>query len=243
MALQASGTIKMSEINAELGRSSNATISLDSAESGTYGAINTNSPSYPNDARPAAMSEWYSYDHTGSSSLFFTLINSGSATSNDSCALTGPDSLTLYHGTGSGFSCPPIGRTVYTDAAQTTPFNGQSLYWQSPICGSTYLITSSGYIENVVVCAISGNISTDASPEGVEACTFSMTNLVYKSGSSATPSVGETLWQDSALVTPYMPAQGYNLWYAYQPSGSSTVYSLFLLDGGGTTFIESVSTC
>jgi hypothetical protein len=64
MALQSSGTIKMSEINTELGRSSNATISLDSAESGTYATINTASASTPNDARPASMSEWYSYDHS-----------------------------------------------------------------------------------------------------------------------------------------------------------------------------------
>ena len=64
MALQSSGAIKMSEINTELGRSSTATISLDSAESGTYATINTNSASYPSDAQPASMSEWYSYDHS-----------------------------------------------------------------------------------------------------------------------------------------------------------------------------------
>lgn len=64
MALQASGEIKMSEINVELGQGPQDTISLDNAESGGYGAINTNSPSYPSDARPAAMSEWYSYNHT-----------------------------------------------------------------------------------------------------------------------------------------------------------------------------------
>lgn len=67
MALQSSGQIKMSEINTELGRTSTAEISLDSAESGTYATINTASASYPNDARPAAISEWYSYDHSASS--------------------------------------------------------------------------------------------------------------------------------------------------------------------------------
>ena len=71
MALQSSGTIKMSEINHELGRSGTANISLDSAESGTYGAINTNSASYPSDARPASMSEWYSYNHSATASLSY----------------------------------------------------------------------------------------------------------------------------------------------------------------------------
>jgi len=234
----------MSEINTELGRSSNATISLDSAESGTYATINTASASYPNDARPAAMSEWYSYDHTASASGFFSLINSGQSTSGAACALTGPDSLTLYHGTAGVYDCPVIGRTVYTDSAQTTIFDGQLQYWYSPTCGKSYLITSAGYVEGVFTCVESGNISTDAAPVGEEACVFEMPNLVYKSGSSATPAVGETLWSDSQLSSAYQPAQGFNNWYAYQPTGSSTVYSLYLLqDGSNNTAIESVSTC
>lgn len=64
MALPSSGTIRMSQINTELGRSSTAQISLDTAENGGYGAINTNSTSRPNSANPAAMSEWYSYNHS-----------------------------------------------------------------------------------------------------------------------------------------------------------------------------------
>ena len=67
MALQSSGTIKMSEINTELGRSSNSEISLDSAENGSYATINTASASYPSSSNPANMSEWYSYDHSASS--------------------------------------------------------------------------------------------------------------------------------------------------------------------------------
>ena len=244
MALQASGTIKMSEINTELGRSSNATISLDSAESGTYGAINTSSPSYPNDARPAAISEWYSYNHTASASGFFTLINSGQSTSGAACALTGPDSLTLYHGTAGVYDCPVIGRTVYTDSAQTTVFDGQLQYWYSPTCGKSYLITSAGYIEGVFSCVESGNIATEPGGSSAESCQFSPSVLIYKSGSSATPSVAETLWSDSQLSSAYQPAQGFNAWYAYTPAGSSTKYSLFLLQNGSNeTVIESVNTC
>lgn len=53
----------MGQINTELGRSSTATISLDTAENGGYATINTCSPSYPASGNPAAMSEWYSYNH------------------------------------------------------------------------------------------------------------------------------------------------------------------------------------
>jgi hypothetical protein len=56
-------TIRMSDINVELGRSSTANISLDTAENGGYGAINTNSASRPSGTNPAAMSEWYGYNH------------------------------------------------------------------------------------------------------------------------------------------------------------------------------------
>lgn len=66
MALPSSGTIKMSQINTELGRSSNAQISLDSAENGSYATINTNSASRPSAGNPARLSEWLGYNHTAS---------------------------------------------------------------------------------------------------------------------------------------------------------------------------------
>jgi hypothetical protein len=63
MTLPSSGTLTMNAINSELGRSSNSQISLDTAENGGYGAINQNSRSRPNASNPAAMSEWYGYNH------------------------------------------------------------------------------------------------------------------------------------------------------------------------------------
>ena len=53
----------MSQINTELGRSSTATISLDTAENGGYGTINTCGSPYPLSANAASMSEWFSYNH------------------------------------------------------------------------------------------------------------------------------------------------------------------------------------
>ena len=66
MALQYSGSISMGQINVELGRIFSTTISLNTAEDGGYGAINTLSESYPLGGNPAAMSEWYGYNHTAS---------------------------------------------------------------------------------------------------------------------------------------------------------------------------------
>ena len=72
MTMPASGTISMSQINTELGRSSTATISLDTAENGGYATINTASSSRPNGSNPASMSEWYSYNHNASSGTTIT---------------------------------------------------------------------------------------------------------------------------------------------------------------------------
>jgi hypothetical protein len=69
MTMPASGTISMSQINTELGRASTTSISLDTAENGGYGAINQASGSKPSASNPAALSEWYSYNHNASSQI------------------------------------------------------------------------------------------------------------------------------------------------------------------------------
>jgi hypothetical protein len=58
-----SGSVAATGINMELGRSSNSNLSIDTAENGGYGAINTCSPSYPSGSNPASFSEWRNYNH------------------------------------------------------------------------------------------------------------------------------------------------------------------------------------
>ena len=72
MTMPLSGEIAMNQINAELGRTSTAQISLDTAENGGYATINTNSRSYPNASNPAALTEWYGYNHRASPPATFT---------------------------------------------------------------------------------------------------------------------------------------------------------------------------
>lgn len=58
-----SGSVSATGINLELGRSSNAQMSIDAAENGSYAAINQCSPSRPNASNPASYSEWRNYNH------------------------------------------------------------------------------------------------------------------------------------------------------------------------------------
>lgn len=62
MALPTSGPLSFSAINTELGRSSTATMSLQTAETGGYVAINQNSASKPNGSAPYRIGEWYGYN-------------------------------------------------------------------------------------------------------------------------------------------------------------------------------------
>ena len=85
MALGAT-TVSLSQINTELGRAAGTNISLDSAENGSYAAINSCSPSFPSSANPASISEWRGYNHSfaccNAPSITFNSVTSNSITVN-----------------------------------------------------------------------------------------------------------------------------------------------------------------
>ena len=64
MVLPSSGQLAFSQINTELGRSAGSLITINSASNGLYATINPYSPSKPNSADPESVSEWYSYNHS-----------------------------------------------------------------------------------------------------------------------------------------------------------------------------------
>lgn len=161
MALQSSGTIKMSEINVELGRTSTANISLDDAESGVYATINTASPSYPSNTQPASISEWYSYDHSAAAGYEGLISTASEAASNEAClglSATG----TVYK---DGSSSKPVSNDqLYSDSSLTTNFSPKSGFdvwykYEDVAAGnipySLYLVQGGGgecVIQTVVAC-------------------------------------------------------------------------------------------
>lgn len=112
MALPNSSQLSINDIRRELNRFSAAT-SLDNAESGIYGSINTNSSSRPNNSRPAAISEWYGYDHDAGPSLNSIFTGYDSFNANTVCRFA--NSRTVW---GNGTTLQNSGR-IYRNSSGT----------------------------------------------------------------------------------------------------------------------------
>jgi hypothetical protein len=146
MALPTSGPLSFSAINTELGRSSTAQMSLQTAETGGYVAINPNSASRPNGSAPYAVSEWYGYNQSaGPASYSYPFSSSSSTNTNTACGYY--FGLSLYSSSSSLYS----GLTMYSNAALTTVFNGGNVYRKGQN-NSVYRITTSGVITVIIPC-------------------------------------------------------------------------------------------
>lgn len=118
MALTASGQISFSEINIELGQSSDAELSLSDAAQGNVDTINTNSSNTPDSSTPHSISEWYGYDHSASSGVDYSAsafqAEGPFPQPEDACQVViNPFSPTFYH---DGPGALDIGVTVFTDS-------------------------------------------------------------------------------------------------------------------------------
>jgi hypothetical protein len=141
MPLPATGPISMGDINVELGRPRNTTISLDVAEHGTYAAINQNSVSRPSPTNPATISEWRSYNHSTISSFGYEFGEFGSSTGLDACSFPSYQ-ITLYSSSSYLF----IGVRLFINSNVTTAFNGFDSYYLDIIGDKSYQVNSTGYI-------------------------------------------------------------------------------------------------
>jgi hypothetical protein len=150
MTLPSSGnTIKMSEINTELGRSSSATISLDTAENGGYVTINVYSPSRPSSGNPASMSEWWSYNQNATTTTTAPCYNLGTVNyypngslGNFCCYFS--STATLYS------NCSSLGQNcyIYQSSNCTSPVSG----WVLTDFSTAFFTDSSGQITSTQAC-------------------------------------------------------------------------------------------
>ena len=111
MSISPTGPISFADINTELGRSSNAQIGINEAESGNYGAINTNSSSRPDGATPNVITEWRGYNHSAVPLNLYT--GCGYSNTNTGVCADANNNRILYS------NCGPfdfgVGCTVYVD--------------------------------------------------------------------------------------------------------------------------------
>jgi hypothetical protein len=85
--LPSSGQISFADINIELGRNATASIGIDNAENGDYAPINRCGGTYPLATNPAAISEWYGYNHLAAATLLGDFDYSATSCA-VACALT-----------------------------------------------------------------------------------------------------------------------------------------------------------
>lgn len=125
--------VSMSQINTELGRSATATISLNTAENGGYGTINTCSQYYPLAADPATLNEWHGYNHSAACLTAYTMYYYGTGDglyggtdATQACAAT--NTFTVYGST----STIQAGTRLYYNSNGTSEVEGSNntiYYW------------------------------------------------------------------------------------------------------------------
>jgi hypothetical protein len=164
MALPCSGEIRMSQINSELSRSASAQISLDAAENGDYGAINTNSASRPNSANPAAMSEWHCYNHSAAG------CNAPTITGTDRTSTSAILYISHSNCNAMEVQYSSNGGQTWTQEANQGCVTTKYVYSLSPsttylfrariVCGGTGQYSSYSNVVTVTTCPASGTLAS-----------------------------------------------------------------------------------
>ena len=139
MTLPGSGALAMSDIMAEIGRTASTTTSIDSAEDGTYVAINSGASPKPSATNPASFSEWYSYNHA-----FNNFDNFGSFSNFSNCfweeTLVG-----MADGTEKQMKDVIVGETINTINIPSMPDENEASWYEfttNELSGSSLSTTS-----------------------------------------------------------------------------------------------------
>ena len=142
MALTTSGQLSLGDIATEMGVSlSNVSLTTQSTT-----GINTNSESKPDGSTPHAVSEFYSYDHSASSSLTAFAVDENPYAFGEAACAEGRETTTWYHDGGGTY--PTDGDTVYTDTGgSTNPEDGT--YWMAE--PASFIVTG-GTVSDVTPC-------------------------------------------------------------------------------------------
>lgn len=271
MALPNSGnSISLSQINTELGRSSNAQISVNTAEDSGYVAINKCSAKRPKPSNAASFSEWFGYDHsatciacwTGSNeqSYTFSFGAGGNAIIGTTINLTDQGNFRpKFWFSGLTNGTVTMSYTVFQlDSNKANPFylgSYESTYGQAqyddPFIGTT---PASGFI--YILCYISGSSSqansgtfkVSVTCPDIKACDTGISLSIEQC------MCGDIGWLQTADFTGVFTVKGSAAWFAAgtstrtvtltysvtQPDINAILY-LTVRDGSGTTIVNAAS--
>lgn len=148
MTLPSAGNqISFADINVALNREYNAQIGLDEAENGSYGAINNCASPRPRAGNPAAISEWWGYDHAASATPFIVDYDSSTVNCATACSLPLAGEGTIYEARGlywTSIMCAGSAPTrYYANSSRTTCYyidSGQLI--SSETCTTTTTTTT-----------------------------------------------------------------------------------------------------
>ena len=216
MAVPSTGAISLGRIRQELqtnnystGPYTSAATELDNAENGSYGTINTCSPSYPLSANPAKMSEWYGYDHdapcryaldtggaTNSNMLYRSQDDWGQVISTSNPNQQGEWTVNFW------IKHVPDASDyqgyIWNLAYNSNGFPGLAFLWGTGYNANT------GFYESKINMAFYGSSASGSSP-----AIFSQVNLVDDDNISVTQISNEALWNSENTGT--TNSNGYTL--------------------------------
>jgi hypothetical protein len=149
MTLQSSGQISIGDIATELSKLP-GDVSLHDAETGVYGTINHDSPSYPDGNNPNSISEWYSYNHSAVGLTAFDMDETAYESSAAACGSSKRTIVEFYHD-GAG-TYPANGDVVHTTSGGGSPFGGDDFYYWVDVANGTGRISGAGVVSAVASC-------------------------------------------------------------------------------------------
>jgi len=170
MALQASGPITVSDIQAEVGITPGSAVNVAGASSPVQaGSLFGEATGTINKAAPHSISEFYGYNQVDD----FILDTAAEANPLDACNNTAIGSTKWYEGDS---ATPQVGDIIWNEGTSTSVFNGGGSWYRIPAEDKVIQINASGVVLQKVDCT--GTISISLSPDPITSAGGSVTITV-----------------------------------------------------------------
>lgn len=173
MTLPSSGSISFNDIRIELGIPTQTPFSLEDAENGTYSTINRCGTTWPGGDNPAAISEWYGYNHAATAETVAADYDFSSTSCAVACALPQAGVGTLRRNT--NVTPNKYYATNYSPIKCVTSELAGDGYYVNSTRTTCYYIANSGELQSSTACTTTTTTTTTTTqaciPSGQGTCT------------------------------------------------------------------------